>query len=454
MDSTCVFMSAKRRGSVNWLRWLVALGALNAALGVSMLAGGYGDSWLYGCYEFVGSRCVWADRAEEPVHFRHCGKPEDGAVQGGAGMERPQVPGRVDVLLFDSRELEDVFPASEAMRWALLLRHLRQGGAGYAAVSSPFDWIGVPGDLEGATLRSEVEAFAFAGFGLRGESAASAAPVPEGMEASALDAGQVKGDCSRLPSMNRLLPTMLCRADFLLPVPWGVDWVANDDRFFSRSGQAGSMPLLVRWNGRVYPSLPLRLALVRYGAGAKDVCAEVGKCLRIRDMQWPLDEAGRIPLPGQTGSRPVSLNEVLKVQDAVGGRVAGVVVVEERSLETRDHAVLMADTLSALTAVRAPGGVKPVEQASGVELREWNPFAYWGWLLLLQGVLILVLPRCRRIVQRWGERAVWLSVPVLAGALLWQMVWLPFFGLAAGVAFASVMGRWLRPREARSTVWR
>ncbi len=73
-------MSAKRKGSVIWLRWLIALGALNAALGVAMLAGGYGDSWLYGCYKFVGSCCVWADRADLPVHFQHYGR----AAEGGA----------------------------------------------------------------------------------------------------------------------------------------------------------------------------------------------------------------------------------------------------------------------------------------------------------------------------------------------------------------------------------
>lgn len=445
-------MFAKRKGSVNWLRWLIALGALNVSFGVAMLAGGYGDAWLYGCYEFVGSRCVWADRADEPVRFLHCGKPVTAdELEGSAVWE---VPGRVDVLTFESRELEDVFPASEAMRWALLLRRLRQGGAGYAAVSSPFDWVSMPGDLERATLRSEVEAFAFAGFGLRGELAAGAVPVPGGMESFAFDAAQVKGDCSRLPSINRLLPTMLCRGDFLFPVPWGVDWVANDERFFEESGKGWSMPLLVRWNGCVYPTLPLRLVLARSGTAPADVQVEVGKRLRVGGSEWPLDGCGRIPLPKKTDGRQVSLNDVLKEPgDHEGGR-AGVVVVEERTLETRSHAALMADTLSALMAERSPVPERMEEKAAGVELREWNPVFYWGWVLLLQGVLILALPSCRRSVQVWGERVIWLSVPLLVFALLWQMVWMPFFGLAIGVAFASVMGRWLRPREARNKVWR
>lgn len=445
-------MSAKRKGSVNWLRWLIALGALNVSLGVAMLAGGYGDSWLYGCYRFLGSCCVWADRADLPVHFQHYGRAAAEEEMGRAAV--CEAPGRVDVLTFESRELEDVFPASEAMRWALLLRHLRQGGAGYAAVSSPFDWVGMPGDLEQATLRSEVEAFAFAGFGLRGELAAGAVPAPVGLESSALDGAQVKGDCTRLPAMNRLLPTMLCRADFLFPVPWGVDWVANDERFFTESGRERSMPLLVRWNGRVYPTLPLRLALARSGAVPADVHAEVGKCLRIGGAEWLLDDCGRIPLPKKPDSRHVSLNDVLKVMDGSGAQGAGVVVVEERTLETRGHAALLADTLSALTAERPIVRERAEGKFLGVELREWNPLAYWGWVLLLQGVLILVLPRCRRSVQVWCERVVWVSVPVLALVLLWQMVWLPFFGLAAGVAFASVMGRCLRPREARNPVWR
>lgn len=445
-------MSAKRKGSVNWLRWLIALGALNASLGVAMLAGGYGDSWLYGCYRFLGSCCVWADRADLPVHFQHYGRPAAEEEMGCAAV--CEEPGRVDVLMFESRELEDVFPASEAMRWALLLRHLRQGGAGYAAVSSPFDWMGIPGDLERATLRSEVEAFAFAGFGLRGELAAGAVPAPAGMESSALDGAQVKGDCIRLPAINRLLPTMLCRADFLFSVPWGVDWVANDERFFAESGQGWSMPLLVRWNGRVYPTLPLRLALARCGAAPVDVCAEVGKRLRIGGAEWPLDECGRIPLPKKPDSRHVSLNDVLQATDGSGAQGAGVVVVEEKTLETRGHAVLLADTLSALTAGRSIVRERAEGKFLSVELREWNPLAYWGWVLLLQCVLILVLPRCRRLVQAWSERVVWMSVPVLALALLWQMVWLPFFGLVAGVAFASVMGRCLRPREARNSGWR
>ncbi len=359
-------------------------------------------------------------------------------------------PARVDVLTFESRELENVFPSSEAMRWALLLRHLRQGGAEYAALSADFEWLLWSHGLEGAALRSEVEAFAFAGFGLRGEQAEVMGPMPSFMDGAALDRVQVKGDCSRLPVMNRLLMSVQDGGPNVFPVLWCVDWVANNEMFFFESGEGKSMPLLVRWLGRVYPTLPLRLALARSGAASMDVYAEVGKCLRIRDREWPLDECGRVALPAVRASRKVSLDQVL--QGAGGWRSEAVVVVAERTPEVQEHAVLMADTLSVLTAERSSVREKVAGKFLGVELREWNPLAYWGWVLLLQGMLILVFPRCSRSVQAWGERVVWLSVPVLALALLWQMVWLPLFGLAAGVAFASVMGRRLRVREARNSV--
>lgn len=180
---------------------------------------------------------------------------------------------------------------------AVLLRYLSRGGVSTVGVSSPLTWQEGSGDMARQMFCQSMGSFRHAVLGLRGHTAAQADFTPVVLRHYAIPEGQVEGDSSGLPSANKALPNSLAATPDALQVAWAPDWL-EDEPLTQRSPSLEklSLPLLVRWNGEIMPTLPLRLALERLGLTSADVSVRLGKDIRFAGRTLPLDEHGRTRL--------------------------------------------------------------------------------------------------------------------------------------------------------------
>lgn len=270
-------------------------------------------------------------------------------------LECPTV-GMVDLR---PEQLKDSFAAVEwsAQDFAALLKKISETGVRQLAISAPFIWEGGTQSagqfLLCATLNNK-KLFDRVVLGMRGRTTAQADLTPIQFRSYVIPTSQVKGDTSLLPSANRQVENDLDTADETTALTWAPDWI--DDEELTQNPTAledRSFPLLVRWNGEILPTLPLRLALEIRNCPIEKVQVELGKEIRLDTLVLPIDSHGRVTVQG-VAVQALNLTGIIegteKLKEAAQPHSVAVLMQPLHAKEPAERLKLMASSLSQLCA--------------------------------------------------------------------------------------------------------
>ena len=368
-------MAAKRRLS-KWhsFFWLLVLVAVAIGMGNR---GEHADVLLYNNVGKILGK-VPTDRT---LHLLHEGKTAprepDNVVE-----TRPLECPTVAALELDDETTAGCFAALPLgpQDTAVLLHKLSEQGIRHLAISSPLAWQENAPPIARQMVALGLTRFEHATVGLRGRTAADADFTPAVLLPSRIPSEQVEGDTSGLPSCNKVIENDLLYISEAQQLCWAPDRL-EDERLTQNAAAftERSFPLLVRWNGEILPTLPLRLAMQIKGLSPSQLKIRMGKDIRLGDITLPLDEHGRTKLPQAAIT-------TLKTTDVIDGRAsttekASIALLSQptdgKAEERRPQ--LLAATISQLCATEI------VEQhtepgAPGLSLMYHNPVK--GWLPL------------------------------------------------------------------------
>lgn len=336
-----------------------------------------------------------------------------------------------------------------------LLSYLQRAGISTVGVSSPLLWDEEPSDMAIRMLGTALHKFKAAALGLHGRTAAQADFTPLALREYAIPSENMEGDSRGLPSANRPQPNGLTDQPDTVNLPWSPDWLEDEPLTQAPSGVATkSYPLLVRWNGEIIPTLPLRLALQQSGLSAKDVHVHFGKEISFGGRSFPIDQHGRIKL---TTPKVVALplSDVVGGQGealtALGKEEGGAVILVEPigGKPAAPRADLMARTLSELTAREHVEYFETEVPVGGPALMEdclMLDWWHWLWMLPLTAFVLGVIPHTPTLLRRL----------VMAGGVC-VLLYMAYTGLQEGrwmhltadlaAWFATVLGiHFLKPQ--------
>lgn len=244
-----------------------------------------------------------------------------------------------------------------AQDFAALLNKISQSGVRNLAISAPFIWEGGTQDAGQlvlcATLQNK-KYFERTVLGMRGRTSAQADLTPIQFRSFVIPSHQVKGDVSLLPAANRQVENDLDTADDTTQLTWAPDWLedepltqipaAVDDRSF---------PLLMRWNGEILPTLPLRMALSIRSCNPDKVKVDLGNSISFDGITLPIDSHGRLTLKN-THVQELGLADLIdgkaELKDETGKFKLAVLGQPLTDQEPATRTQLMAATLSQLCA--------------------------------------------------------------------------------------------------------
>lgn len=332
-------MSASRhvRGKALFLWWLLIAAAW---VGGSRLLQGVDEK----LFSEIGRLLGWG--AAENVQLHRPGEPI--ATREIVEEKRRLLCPLVGTVSLHEEATRDCFAALPLgpQDMAVLLRYLSRSGATTLGISSPLTWQDESGDMARQMFCQSMGSFRHAVLGLRGHTAAQADFTPVVLRHYAIPEGQVEGDSSGLPSANKALPNGLAATPDALQVAWAPDWL-EDEPLTQRSPSLEqlSLPLLVRWNGEIMPTLPLRLALERLGLTPADVSVRLGKDIRFAGRSLPLDEHGRTRLT-HARTRDIPLSEVVRPVGETAKEDAGNPAPHILATLNEDGCVILGEPLS------------------------------------------------------------------------------------------------------------
>ena len=341
-------MAAKSR--IKWVRilvWYVVLSTLLLTAG--SLLQRVDDAVYHAAYKELNAASVTLLQAGEkqpispPVPVEH------------VRLECPTI-GMIDLR---PEQVKGSFASVEwgAQDFAALLKKISETGVRHLAVSAPFIWEGgtqSAGQLLLCAALQNNKLYERVVLGMRGRTTAQADLTPIQFRSYVIPTSQVQGDTSQLPVANRQVENDLDTADGTTALTWAPDWIEDEELTQNPAALAErSFPLLVRWNGEILPTLPLRLALEARQCPADKVHVVLGKEIRIGSLVLPIDTHGRVTL-SSVRVKSMDLNDVIDGKEKVGKDTAPyAAAVLMQPLTTKEPAArlnLVASTLSQLCA--------------------------------------------------------------------------------------------------------
>ena len=330
---------------------------------------------------------------------------------------------------------------------AVMLERLRKGGTHTVGLSSALTWQQEPGAMAREMLCHVLAGFPCSAVGLRGRTAAQADFTPAMLRDAAIPQENIQGDTSGLPSSNRPLPNGLAETPDALNVVWAPDWLQEEPLTHNPSAVEDiSFPLLVRWNGEIIPTLPLRLAMGHTGLKPQDIRAIPGKEIRLGERSLPMDEHGRIRL-SEGSSCTLPLADVLTRE-----KLPPVVMLEQPPPGQNSPRRLqrLARTFSQLAGTEKVERTGHKQICGGHALRQVEWMAGWKKQALAGGILLLalwILP----FFPGWLRMLILIIVPAwllwLANQALQMSYWFPVAHALAWWVLLLAAFLFLRPVE-------
>lgn len=427
------------------LRILTLFALFQIVLGAGILAGGLFSSLDAHFYFSLF-------RMENPKGYasmEYKGEPEPGVIliQPGKKIPLPSIP----VISIDKKSSGESFSSypAQPMDWAVLFFRLRNMGASHIGVVSPMTWDSAPDDIVSEALSHELEAFKSSRIGKTLTLSARESLLPEQWNELALNKDQYVGDTKNIPAANKFYGEAPQLAKTISVVP---SLVENDDVFTSPDGKK-SMPLFVRWNQSLLPTLPLLVTLDAMNLTLKDVYVHFGGVLRLGDrIRVPIDESGRIPLQPGTGDDSIALSSILSSETSPRA-VESAQQKEIVSASLRSSpAVLIAEApmgsdapeACAFHAARTIKNLFPsIIPAPPLELRAVSPWIQW--VLLID---ILVIGFWAFQFDGWVRRALLgfcIGIIPIVACYKWisSLEWLPLTPCIASIIALLLVKRFI-----------
>ena len=251
--------------------------------------------------------------------------------------------------LYSSSTLWDV------MTFSVVLNKIAGAGYRHVVLSSPLLLDGGIGAGAHMTLTPRLKdggAFEHLVLGVHGRTTAQAEFTPPQLSAHAIPAHQVIGNKTQLPFANRKFENDFDSSMQRMDLNWAADWL--DDELLTQVPSAledRSFPLLVRWNEEILPTLPLRLAMLVRRCKPQDVYVELGKSIRIGQLELPIDDYGRLVMQGAV-TQSADLVSILSDSESASAPQDAVIAVVMQPMKEKDDVTprmqSMAATLSVL----------------------------------------------------------------------------------------------------------
>lgn len=354
----------------------------------------------------------------------------------------------------------------QPLDFAVLLNAARKAGFTCLGISSPLGWKGPCDPLVQETLKRTLQAFPACVLGMRGRMASRPEFTPAELAGRALDAARIEGSIAFLPSANASLPNSLAEWGGNAFAPWAIDWVEGDRLMAEGRDGGASYPLLVRWHGDIYPTLPLQLMMLAEGIQPGEISVEVGSHIAWRNSRLPLDSYGRTTLTEGCKVRTVTLTELMEgsreaadskgnaaSRASAGGDEARYLLLCEPVVSQpgeAGRAEWMAATLSQLacrTTERTEWTMRPVAGRGLYRVQEGHTALA---LALGVGLLFLLVAPGRSRTLHWvAEVAVLLLGLGALGSLIDGGHWVPVAPWLAALLVLFAGGRVLRFRQVR-----
>lgn len=361
--------------------------------------------------------------AGQTVHLLSPGDSVPVSADRTVETQRLECPS-VGVINMRKAQLEESYAAVDlrAQDFAALLNKVSRAGVRNLAVSAPLIWEGGTQDAGQLVLCATLlnkKYFDRVVLGMRGRTTAQADLTPIQFRSFVIPSTQVTGDVSMLPSANRQVENDLDSADESVSLQWAPDWLedepltqipaAVDDRSF---------PLLVRWNGEILPTLPLRLTLNIRGCNPDKVKVELGNRISFDGISLPIDSHGRLTL-NDTSVQELSLAELIdgkaKLNDATGKFHVAVLGQPLTEQEPAARTYLLAKTISQLCAYTVTDTtVQPGKPLPALWYRPCIMSFTLRLVTVLVGMLLALiivprLPDILRLLLLWGSGALILN---------------------------------------------
>ncbi len=238
----------------------------------------------------------------------------------------------------------------QAQVLAVLLKQLRTAEVEGVILSTPWEPLSEGENMGQFALILELKQFSQHALGLRAALKASPENLLPSLTPYRIPEENCLGDIDQLPAANTLFPHL---GQLGMDCPVSVDWVLEES-LFSSVEEGYSFPLFFRWQGEVYPTLPLFYYMRLKQLNSDDVKLQLGKKLILGDKEWPLDSKGRIALT-HAEVKDYSLSDLMNTEQS---RMEGVprhfVVEHELARAEKEPKVLAnkAATLSLLLGSR------------------------------------------------------------------------------------------------------
>ncbi len=276
------------------------------------------------------------------------------------------------------------------MDYTVLFRHLYEQGAEKVYVLSPLIWSDTPDPIIQEAIGYELDRFPFKGIGQALIESNRQESLPEYLKEYAILPEQIIGDTSKLPLASRWHggnPQIITKAKIY---PTFVENSDVDDNATDKS-----MPLFVKWDKHIVPTLPLIAVMNRLGLKGKDIKAHLnGKLYLGSQRTVEIDNYARVDtleslpptmistesiiipnIPGMVKEDNQALKTILNEADAI--------IVSEPSKPSNspdDNAIIMAKTIHTLMA-----GIAPLPQVT------YSAIPTWALWVVLLDLLILTL---------------------------------------------------------------
>lgn len=208
----------------------------------------------------------------------------------------PEYP-TVLFTVWDSELDQSPAPAPKLQELSTILHCLAtRHGVRLVALSSPLSWADEDNEMVHLMFEHALQSLQHLSVGLQAYNAVQAQITPSLLQGCAIPPDNLTGDSVGLPTANMARPYHLPHQvnDTVNLAP---DFVEDELLGCREAEQRGlSLPLLMRWNDDILPTLPLSIALRHLGLSPADIHVHFGHSLRLGKNIFPLDAHGRTPL--------------------------------------------------------------------------------------------------------------------------------------------------------------
>lgn len=428
------------------VRSLTLIALFQIILGAGILAGGLCSKWDALFYFWL----FRSNNAEEYADLQYKGENEEGtiSIQPYKRTELPRIP-IISIDKNSSMEAFSNYPA-QPMDWAVIFYRLRNLGVDHIGILSPLVWDEHPNDIVTEALSHELKAFPSWKIGKTLSLSARESLLPKQWEQQALSKDQYVGNTKKLPSANKFYGETPQLSEDIAIVP---SIIENDDLFSPASHQQ-SMPLFIRWQDSILPTLPLLIALDAMHLTTKDIYVHFGGSLRLGNkINIPIDEIGRIPLSLATRDDQLDLSSVISENSPIA-----------KHTELTDKQKTFLHSLSSAPAIliaEAPLGAETPHQSAFLTARTiknlfpdiqpcaiktLHPVSLWiQWILLIDVLVIGFWALRFRGWVRWSLLSFCIGIIPVIALYKWisSTEWLPLTPYIVSVAFLFLLKRFL-----------